>query len=173
MPSKVLANKSPYFRLMQKLPDIGYLRVFGTTVYPCLRGTNSHKLQPRTAACVFMGYLMGYKGVLCYNCSTQRFVISRHVIHDELVYPFKHPSTFHSNILSSVSPSLSINLHSTLVLSSETLVSHANHPSSSPSRREFFSCCTIASRSSRCFFLFGSASSGFFSSFVRRAYASY
>ncbi|KAI5321499.1 hypothetical protein L3X38_030570 [Prunus dulcis] len=81
--------------------------------------------------------LMGYKGVLCYNCSTQRIVISRHVIHDESVYPFKHPSTFHSNILSYVSPSLSINLPSTLVLSSETLVSHANHPSSSPSRREF------------------------------------
>ncbi|KAI5325748.1 hypothetical protein L3X38_034822 [Prunus dulcis] len=122
---------------MQKLPDIGYLRVFGTAVYPCLRGINSHKLQPRTAACVFMGYLMGYKGVLCYNCSTQRFVISRHVIHDESVYPFKHPSTYHSNILSSVFASFSINLPSTLVLSSETFVSHTNHPSSSLSRREF------------------------------------
>lgn len=28
---------------------------------------------------------MGYKGVLCYNCSTQRFVISRHVIYDEFI----------------------------------------------------------------------------------------
>ncbi|KAI5332351.1 hypothetical protein L3X38_022480 [Prunus dulcis] len=137
MPSKVLANKSSYFRLMQKLPNIRYLRVFGTAVYPCLRETNAHKLQPRTATCVFMGYLMGYKGVLCYNCSTNRFVISRHVIHDESVYPFKHPNTLHSNIMSSVSPSLSINLPSTLVLSSENLVSHVNHPSSSPCCSEF------------------------------------
>ncbi|CAL2254016.1 unnamed protein product [Prunus armeniaca] len=137
MPSKVLANQSPYFRLMQKLPDIRYLRVFGTAVYPCLRETNSHKLQPRIASCVFMGYLMGYKGVLCYNCTTHRFVISRHVIHDELVYPFKHPSTLHSNIMSSLSPSLSINLPSTRVILSENLDSHVNHPSSSPCRGKF------------------------------------
>ncbi|CAL9013533.1 unnamed protein product [Prunus brigantina] len=137
MPSKVLANQSPYFRLMQKLHDIIYLRVFGIVVYPCLRETNSHKLQPRTATCVFMGYLMGYKGVLCYNCTTHIFVFSRHVIYDEFVYPFKHPNTLHSNIMSSTSPSLSSNLPSTLVISSENLVSHANHPSSFPCRSEF------------------------------------
>ncbi|CAL2249145.1 unnamed protein product [Prunus armeniaca] len=137
MPSKVLANQSPYFRLMQKLPDIIYLRVFRIAVYPCLRETNSHKFQPRTATCVYMGYLMGYTGVLCYNCTTHRFFISHHVIHDESVYPFKHPNTLHSNIMSFASPSLSSNLPSTLVISSENLVSHANHPSSSPCHSEF------------------------------------
>ncbi|CAL8138957.1 unnamed protein product [Prunus armeniaca] len=128
---------NPYFRFMQKLPDIRYLRVFRIAVYPCLRETNSHKLQPCTATCVYMGYLMGYKGVLCYNCTTHRFFISHHVIHDESVYPFKHPNTLHSNIMSSASLSLSSNLPSTLVISSENLVSHANHPSSSPCRNEF------------------------------------
>ncbi|CAL9006084.1 unnamed protein product [Prunus brigantina] len=90
MPSKVLSDQSPYYRLLHRHPDISHLRVFGTAVYPCLRATNTTKLQPRTIMCVFMGYLLGYKGVLCYNCSTGKFLVSRHVIHDETIFPFKH-----------------------------------------------------------------------------------
>ncbi|KAI5353156.1 hypothetical protein L3X38_006049 [Prunus dulcis] len=61
-------------------------------IYPYIRPYNEHKLQPRTVQCVFMGYSPGYKGVICYNRSTSRFVVSRHVIHDESVFPFKSHS---------------------------------------------------------------------------------
>ncbi|KAI5344900.1 hypothetical protein L3X38_012777 [Prunus dulcis] len=40
----------------------------------------------------FMGHSPGYKGVICYNRSTSRFVVSRHVIHDETVFLFKSHS---------------------------------------------------------------------------------
>ncbi|BBG96882.1 hypothetical protein Prudu_005830, partial [Prunus dulcis] len=58
-------------------------------VYPYLRHYNVHKLQPRTTQCVFLGYSPGYKGVICYNRITAKCVISRHVLHDEAVFPFK------------------------------------------------------------------------------------
>ncbi|CAL9017543.1 unnamed protein product [Prunus brigantina] len=92
MPSSVLRYQSPFQSLYGKVPDIKSLRIFGTAVYPYIRPYNEHKLQPRTAQCVFMGYSPGYKGVICYNRSTSRFVVSRHVIHDETVFPFKSQS---------------------------------------------------------------------------------
>ncbi|CAL9022249.1 unnamed protein product [Prunus brigantina] len=89
MPSYVLHNQSPYFRLFGHHPDLASLRIFGTAVYPYMRHYNVHKLQPRTTQCVFLGYSPGYKGVICYNRVTAKCVISRHVLHDEAVFPFK------------------------------------------------------------------------------------
>lgn len=39
--------------------------------------------------CLFLGFNIGYKGVLCYNIQTKKFIVSRSVIHDEDVFPFK------------------------------------------------------------------------------------
>ncbi|CAL2255541.1 unnamed protein product [Prunus armeniaca] len=89
MPSYVLHNQSPYFRLFGHHPDLASLRIFGTAVYPYLRHYNVHKLQLRTTQCVFLGYSPGYKGVICYNRITAKCVISRHVLHDEAIFPFK------------------------------------------------------------------------------------
>ncbi|KAI5327629.1 hypothetical protein L3X38_027025 [Prunus dulcis] len=88
MPSIALGNQSPFQKLFGKPPLIQHLRVFGTAVYPYVRPFNEHKLQSRTVHCVFMGYSQGYKGVICYNTSTHRFLLSRHVVHDENVFPF-------------------------------------------------------------------------------------
>ncbi|CAL9015395.1 unnamed protein product, partial [Prunus brigantina] len=46
-------------------------------------------LQARTTLCVFLGYLMGYKGILCFNMSTAKLLVSRDVVHDEGLFPFK------------------------------------------------------------------------------------
>ncbi|CAL9012449.1 unnamed protein product [Prunus brigantina] len=88
MPSEVLNHQSPFLKLFGHAPNVQHLRVFGTAVYPYLRCYNVHKLQPRIAQCVFMGYAQGYKGVLCFNMLTGKFVVSRHVLHDERVFPF-------------------------------------------------------------------------------------
>lgn len=32
---------------------------------------------------------MGYKGMICYNIKTSKFIISRHIIHDESQFPYK------------------------------------------------------------------------------------
>ncbi|CAL8176000.1 unnamed protein product [Prunus armeniaca] len=89
MPSKGLDLQSPYYRLFGLVPDITHVKVFATAIYPYLRPYTEHKLQPRTAQCVFLRYAPGYKGVICYNPFTGKLVISRHVIHDETCHPFK------------------------------------------------------------------------------------
>jgi hypothetical protein len=64
------------------------LRVFGCLCYPNLSATAAHKLAPRSAACVFLGYPSSHKGYRCLNISTCRIIISRHVIFDETQFPF-------------------------------------------------------------------------------------
>lgn len=106
MPSVALGHKSPFQKLFDKIPPLQHLRVFGTVVYPYIRPFNEHKLQPRTVQCVFMGYSQGYKGVICYNTTTQKFIISRHVVHDESIFPFKQSeSSIQSSTFSSCDPS--------------------------------------------------------------------
>ena len=92
MACKSLALVSPYKRLYNKQPDLKSMRIFGYAVYPWLRPYNSNKLQPRSERCIFLGYLMGYKGVICYNPNTKRCIISRHVLFDEMVFPYAQDS---------------------------------------------------------------------------------
>ncbi|CAL2277183.1 unnamed protein product [Prunus armeniaca] len=108
MPSKGLDLQSPYYRLFGLVPDITHVKVFGTAIYPYLRPYTEHKLQPRTAQCVFLGYAPGYKGLICYNPFTGKLVISRHVIHDETCHPFKRLPASISPVLSMPSQSTSI-----------------------------------------------------------------
>lgn len=88
MPSEVLNYQSPFLKLFGHAPNVQHLRVFGTAVYPYLICHNVHTLQPRTTQWVFMDYAEGYKGVLCFNLLTDKFVLSRHVLHDEIVFRF-------------------------------------------------------------------------------------
>ena len=93
MPCKYLSMHSPFFQLFKVQPVLHSLKKFGTTVYPYLRPYNSSKLDARTNQCVFVGYALGYKGVLCYNRAKIRLYISRHVIHDKQTFPFYHSSS--------------------------------------------------------------------------------
>lgn len=71
-------------------PEIYNLKIFGNAVYPLLRPFTAIKLQPRAIQCVFIGFAMGYKGVICYDIKSRKFIVSRHAVHDEDVYPFKY-----------------------------------------------------------------------------------
>ncbi|CAL8120112.1 unnamed protein product [Prunus armeniaca] len=89
MPSRTLHMQSPYSKLYGTLPDLLSRRIFGSATYPLLRPYNTHKLEPYSQQCVFLGFSMGYKGVYCYNPQNQKVLISRHVIYNEDVFPFK------------------------------------------------------------------------------------
>lgn len=88
MPSRVFDMMSPFQKLFNKQPKIASLKIFGCSIYPYLRPYNTHKLQPRSTQCVFLGYSLGYKGAMCYNIMTRKLLVSRHVIHDESCFPF-------------------------------------------------------------------------------------
>lgn len=93
MPCKSLSMKSPYQIVFQNILDIKNLTVFCTAVYPLLRPFNHNKLEPRSTQCVFLGFALGNKGVICCDIKTRKFILSKHVIRDEDIYLFKQVST--------------------------------------------------------------------------------
>jgi histone deacetylase 1/2 len=48
----------------------------------------THKLSPRTVACVFLGYPLSHKGYHCLDPTTRRIIVSWHIIFDEAMFPF-------------------------------------------------------------------------------------
>jgi hypothetical protein len=48
-----------------------------------MTATAPHKLSPRFTRCVFLGYSADHKGYRCLDLSTNRLIISRHVVFDE------------------------------------------------------------------------------------------
>nr|KYP43070.1 hypothetical protein KK1_035513 [Cajanus cajan] len=63
------------------------MKTFGCACYPCLKPYNQHKLQFHTTKCVFLGYSGSHKGYKCLN-STGRIFISRHVVFNNIIFPF-------------------------------------------------------------------------------------
>lgn len=40
--------------------------------------------------CFFVGYAVGYKGMICFHRQSRKLIISRHVIYDETMFPYKN-----------------------------------------------------------------------------------
>jgi hypothetical protein len=94
LPTHVLQNKSPFEKLFNSIPDYLFLKTFGCACWPNLRPYNSHKLQPRSLQCVFLGYSLLHHGYKCLYIPTGRLYISRDVIFLENLFPFfKNTST--------------------------------------------------------------------------------
>ena len=90
LPSSVLEDKrSPFEVLHDKAPDYSALRTFGCSCYMMLRDYAATKFDPRSLRCVFLGYNDKYKGYRCIYPPTGRVYISRHIIFDELSFPFE------------------------------------------------------------------------------------
>jgi histone deacetylase 1/2 len=70
------------------------------------RPRHMHKLEPRSVACMFLGYLAEQRGYRCYDPSTHRIIMSRHVYFDEDVFPFAHDSTASPTTRNAPSPQL-------------------------------------------------------------------
>ncbi|WVZ53305.1 hypothetical protein U9M48_004270 [Paspalum notatum var. saurae] len=57
-----------------------------------------HKLAPRSAACVFLGYPSAHKGYRCLDLTTRLVLISRHVMFDESIFSFASSSVGSSSL---------------------------------------------------------------------------
>ena len=102
LPNKKLALQSPTKILYQKDPSYSHLRVFGCLCYPLIQSTTRNKLQPRSTPCVFLGYSSNHRGYKCYELSTRKIILSRHVIFEENTFPFSTmnpPTTTDYNFL--------------------------------------------------------------------------
>ena len=91
MPTPVLQQDTPIYRLLKVHPDYKFLRTFGCACWPSLRKYNAHKLAFRSTMCVFLGYSPMHKGYKCLDRSTGRIYISRDVVFDESVFPYATP----------------------------------------------------------------------------------
>jgi histone deacetylase 1/2 len=86
-PSQPIEFTIPYYRLYNTYPDYSALRVFGCLCYPNQSDVASHKLAPRSTACVLLGYPSNHKGYRCLDIQTRRVILSRHVTFDESIFP--------------------------------------------------------------------------------------
>lgn len=129
MPSQSLGMNSPFFSLYHQHPDITHVKVFGSTIFPYIIPCNQHKLQSKSVLCIFLGYVVGYKGTICYHLSSKRQFLCRYVIHDEASFlakltpstsSIKTGSTYDSTLRSSIVLTLPIPLSS---IGSSNLVS--------------------------------------------------
>jgi histone deacetylase 1/2 len=88
LPCQILQLKSHFFLLYGSSPVIHHLRIFGCACFPLLRPYNTHKLQPKTFTCIFLGYAGQYKGYICFSLHANHFFVSRHVLFDESLFPY-------------------------------------------------------------------------------------
>lgn len=88
-PTSKLNNITPFEVLFKHAPDYNFLKVFGCRCYPWLRSYITHKLQPRSIPCVFLGYQSSTKGYRCLDVSSGKVYISRHVLFDETIFSFQ------------------------------------------------------------------------------------
>jgi hypothetical protein len=77
----------PHLALFGSAPSYEHLRVFGCTCYPNTTATAPHKFSPRSTRCVFLVCSADHKGYRCLDLSTNRLIVSRHVVFDEDSFP--------------------------------------------------------------------------------------
>lgn len=102
MPSSILSNKSPFQVLFNTLPDFSFFKVFGCQCFPWLKPYTTHKLQPKSVSCVFLGNHPTVKGYRCLDPLNGKIYLSRHVIFNETCFPYA------TTVSLSSSPSLSL-----------------------------------------------------------------
>jgi hypothetical protein len=83
LPTTVIQVVCPHLALFDSAPSYEHLRVFGCTCYPNKIATAPHKLSPRSIRYVFLDYSADHKGYRCLDLSTNRLIVSQHVVFDE------------------------------------------------------------------------------------------
>ena len=83
-----LKNNTPFELLTSKQVDYTCIRVFGCLAYMFTSSKNRHKFQPRSEACIFLGYPSGVKGYKLLDLETHSIPVSRHVVFHEELFPF-------------------------------------------------------------------------------------
>jgi hypothetical protein len=99
LPTLFLYHKSPYQILYASLPDINFLKVFGSLCFATTLKANRHKLDSRSRKCINLGFKSGVKGHILFDLQSKEMFLSRDVIFFETIFPYMHS-------LSSDSPSL-------------------------------------------------------------------
>ena len=90
LPTPLLLYKSPFEALFGRTPNYHKLRTSGCQCYPWLVPYRTNKLQPKSQPCVFLEYSLTQHAFKCLDLHTGKLYLSRHVIFDEHLFPFKN-----------------------------------------------------------------------------------
>jgi hypothetical protein len=108
LPTKTISAACPHVTLFSSAPSYEHIRVFGCACYPNIAATAPHKLASWSNRCVFLGYFAAHKGYRCLDLSTNRLIVSRHVVFDEDNFPLAaSPSLTDPDFLSESDPTVS------------------------------------------------------------------
>jgi hypothetical protein len=110
LPTPVLNNDTPLFKLYKDAPNYSFLRNFGCRCYPLLRPYAENKLSYRSLLCIFIGYCSSQKGYRCLDPTSERVYISRSVVFDENYFPAKIKIPNHSPVGVVIPPGTSSSL---------------------------------------------------------------
>ena len=134
---------TPYEKLFKHKADYKMLKCFGCVFYPYLRDYNEHKFDYHTSKCIFIGYSPAHKGYKSLH-HFDRIYIARHVIFDEIAFPFSSDPIFSSkNKIQPISSS-TLSPHQVFHLSTLPVVSN-------PCDSSFESCSPACSNSTELF----------------------
>ncbi|RVW70497.1 Retrovirus-related Pol polyprotein from transposon RE2 [Vitis vinifera] len=89
MPTPTLNLFSPYEKIFGTPPNYSKLKIFGCLCYPWLHPYSNHKLDSSSKPCIFLGYSLTQSAYFCYDPSTSKNFVSRHVRFVESIFPFK------------------------------------------------------------------------------------
>ena len=92
MPKVGLSLDSSFEKLVHKAPNPSKLRVFGCLCFPWLCLYSSHKLDPKSKPCVFLGTPSFRVPFSILTISSKKYV-SRHVKFVKNIFPFTSPLT--------------------------------------------------------------------------------
>jgi hypothetical protein len=89
LPTPILNWDTPHTRLYGSPPFYSSFHVFGCSCFPHLGSYVSDKLSSCNIECIFLGYNSQHKGYLCLDPTIGRVYISRYVIFNETIFPYK------------------------------------------------------------------------------------
>nr|GFB13276.1 ribonuclease H-like domain-containing protein [Tanacetum cinerariifolium] len=123
LPSTAINNGIPFTKLYNQTPTYEHLRVFGYLCYPHV--DVSHKLEPRSTPCIFLGYPANHRDYRCLDLASNKSIISRHVRFDDDGFSF-------GNVTSSNKPTYDFLLPliqtTTNVTTTEPFFQHMDEP---------------------------------------------
>ena len=93
MPKVGLYLGSSFEKLFNKALGPSKLRVFDCLCFPRLCPYSSHKLDPKSSPCVFLGYSLTQGAFLCFDPTLKKIFMSRQVKFVENVFQFASLST--------------------------------------------------------------------------------
>ena len=96
IPSSITSGISPFQKLYGRCPDYSFLRVFGCTCFVLRPHVERDKLSSKSAVCVFLGYGEGQKGYRCFDPTSQKLYVSRHVVFLEHIPFYSIPKNEHN-----------------------------------------------------------------------------